>query len=135
MLNARDLQTYTAAQVASLADVDVYSVRDEGARRQAAAEKKLARALKQVATAKRELAEAGHEVVVLSRNPTPDEVYWDGRTIGPWARELEGATAVVNLAGRSVNCAAGEKARIRISRVTTSPAMPDAARIMATMMN
>ena len=38
MLNARDLQTYTAAQVASLADVDVYSVRDEGARRQAAAE-------------------------------------------------------------------------------------------------
>jgi hypothetical protein len=39
------------------------------------------------------------------------------------------------VAGRSVNCAAGEKARMRISSVTTSPAIPDAARIMATMMN
>ncbi|PYM11688.1 MAG: epimerase, partial [Verrucomicrobia bacterium] len=29
---------------------------------------------------------------------------WDGRTPGDWATELDGATAVVNLAGRSVNC-------------------------------
>jgi hypothetical protein len=29
---------------------------------------------------------------------------WDGRTLGPWAEELEGALAVVNLAGRSVDC-------------------------------
>lgn len=40
MLNATDLQTYTAQQVASLADVDVYAVRSEGERRQAAAAKK-----------------------------------------------------------------------------------------------
>ncbi|HVR34765.1 MAG TPA: DUF1731 domain-containing protein [Methylomirabilota bacterium] len=31
-------------------------------------------------------------------------VHWDGRTPGPWTSELEGARAVINLAGRSVNC-------------------------------
>src|SRR4051794_6141403 len=44
---------------------------------------------------------AGHEVVVLSRS---HGVRWDGRTLGPWARELDGADVVVNLAGRSVSC-------------------------------
>ncbi|HTI28637.1 MAG TPA: TIGR01777 family oxidoreductase [Kutzneria sp.] len=44
----------------------------------------------------------GHEVVVLSRRP--GHVWWDGRTQGPWTREVDGADAVVNLAGRSVNC-------------------------------
>jgi uncharacterized protein (TIGR01777 family) len=44
---------------------------------------------------------AGHEVVVLSRS---SGALWDGRTLGPWARELEGADVVVNLAGRSVSC-------------------------------
>jgi uncharacterized protein (TIGR01777 family) len=48
-------------------------------------------------------------VVILTRMPKPvakgvHEIAWDGRTIGPWARELEGAEAVINLAGRSVNC-------------------------------
>jgi uncharacterized protein len=50
----------------------------------------------------------GWDVVVLSRNPRPDgparTVRWDGRTAGEWAGELEGAEAVLNLAGRSVNC-------------------------------
>jgi uncharacterized protein (TIGR01777 family) len=31
-------------------------------------------------------------------------VTWDGRTLGPWAAEIDGADAVINLAGRSVNC-------------------------------
>jgi uncharacterized protein (TIGR01777 family) len=31
-------------------------------------------------------------------------VAWDGRTLGPWAREIDGADVVINLAGRSVNC-------------------------------
>lgn len=29
---------------------------------------------------------------------------WDGRSAGPWELALEGAEAVINLAGRSVNC-------------------------------
>lgn len=50
---------------------------------------------------------AGHEVVVLSRTPhaAPWRVaQWDAATLGEWAAELDGATAVINLAGRSVNC-------------------------------
>lgn len=48
----------------------------------------------------------GDEVVVLSRGGTGEArvVAWDGRTLGPWAAEIDGADAVVNLAGRSVNC-------------------------------
>ena len=51
----------------------------------------------------------GHEVVVLSRRASPGSaggrvVAWDAATPGAWTAELEGADAVVNLAGRSVNC-------------------------------
>ncbi|MCP4848569.1 MAG: NAD-dependent epimerase/dehydratase family protein, partial [Verrucomicrobiaceae bacterium] len=51
----------------------------------------------------------GHEVVLISRNAPAkkgpwlhDE--WDGRSVGDWARYLEGASALVNLAGRTVDC-------------------------------
>lgn len=49
----------------------------------------------------------GHRVVVLSRTPHAEPwrvVQWDGRTVGDWKQELEGADAVINLAGRSVDC-------------------------------
>src|SRR5687768_4496859 len=51
----------------------------------------------------------GYEVVVFSRRETAGDgpiryAHWDGRTLGDWARELDGAAAVINLAGRSVNC-------------------------------
>jgi uncharacterized protein len=49
----------------------------------------------------------GHDVVILSRAadvPTGRAVAWDGRTLGAWADELDGADLVLNLAGRSVNC-------------------------------
>jgi hypothetical protein len=53
----------------------------------------------------------GHDVVILSRRRSDDRdtVWWDGRTAGPWERTLDGADAVVNLAGRSVNCRYNEK--------------------------
>jgi uncharacterized protein (TIGR01777 family) len=50
---------------------------------------------------------AGDDVVVLSRRPgsAPWRVIeWGARRLGSWASELEGADAVINLAGRSVNC-------------------------------
>jgi uncharacterized protein (TIGR01777 family) len=31
-------------------------------------------------------------------------VQWDARTLGAWSKEIDGADAVINLAGRSVNC-------------------------------
>lgn len=31
-------------------------------------------------------------------------VHWDGQAVGDWAHEMEGAVAVVNLAGRTVDC-------------------------------
>lgn len=46
----------------------------------------------------------GHEVVVLGRRGGPGVVAWDGRTLGPWAGEVDGADVVINLAGRTVNC-------------------------------
>lgn len=51
--------------------------------------------------------EGGHSVVTLGRKPDPAPwrtVAWDAKTVGEWAGELEGADAVINLAGRSVNC-------------------------------
>ncbi|MGL5850947.1 MAG: epimerase, partial [Phycicoccus sp.] len=58
---------------------------------------------------RRALSERGDDVVVLSRHPEKLEhgirhVVWDGRTLGSWAAEVDGADAVVNLAGRTVSC-------------------------------
>lgn len=55
----------------------------------------------------RALAERGAEVVILSRSPRPlryRAVPWNAKTFGDWAGELEGAHAVINLAGAPINC-------------------------------
>jgi len=55
----------------------------------------------------RAFAAAGHEIVVLSRAKSSAAwrtAPWDGRTLGAWASEIDGSDAVINLAGRSVNC-------------------------------
>ena len=54
-------------------------------------------------------AAKGYEVVVLSRTKTGiinniRYVSWDARSIGDWTRYLNGAFAVINLTGRSINC-------------------------------
>jgi len=53
MLNPKDLASYTAEQVASLADIDWRAVRNEAGRRSDDAGKKLARALKTVEAARK----------------------------------------------------------------------------------
>jgi uncharacterized protein YbjT (DUF2867 family) len=40
----------------------------------------------------RVLTAAGHRVVVVGRS---GGVPWDGRTLGPWAKEIDGADVVV----------------------------------------
>jgi len=57
----------------------------------------------------RDLTERGHEVTVLGRGERPaiagaTFVRWDGRTLGPWTRAIDGADALVHLSGRSVDC-------------------------------
>lgn len=55
---------------------------------------------------KRAFRAKGHEVILLSRAPSDSEssIVWDGRTLGDWTKFIDGADAVINLAGRSVNC-------------------------------
>lgn len=55
------------------------------------------------------LSSAGMAVVLLSRhaprvNGPWRHVVWDGRTLGAWRHELDGAIGLVNLTGRSVDC-------------------------------
>ena len=52
--------------------------------------------------------------MVLTRTPRPDQdgarfLGWDGKTLGEWADEVDGADAVINLAGRDVDCRYNER--------------------------
>jgi uncharacterized protein (TIGR01777 family) len=73
------------------------------------------------------------EVIVLTRHPGPAlpgtrQVGWDGETADTWTHELEGATAVINLAGRSVDCRYTPANRLLImdSRVQPTRALGEA---------
>ncbi|GAA0324216.1 TIGR01777 family oxidoreductase [Bacillus carboniphilus] len=55
------------------------------------------------------LQKKGIRVVILTRgNSRTDEgiefVHWDGKTLGDWAHNLDGAKSVINFTGKSVNC-------------------------------
>ena len=73
----------------------------------------------------------GHEVVVLSRDPRPAPwkvLAWDAATRGDWWVQIDGADAVINLAGRSVNCrySAENRREILQSRVGSTRAVGEA---------
>jgi len=79
------------------------------------------------------LAQQNYDMVVLTRSPAANgglapEWFWDGRTIGDWAVELDGALALINLAGRSVNCRYHKRNRRLIleSRVNSTRVLGEA---------
>lgn len=87
----------------------------------------------------RDMAGAGHEVVILTRDvartgPLPSgarAVQWDAKTAAGWAALLDGDTAIVNLAGESIGTGrwtAAKKRRIRESRVESGRAVLAAIR-------
>ncbi|MBL8877046.1 MAG: TIGR01777 family oxidoreductase [Phycisphaerae bacterium] len=76
------------------------------------------------------LRRVGREVVILTRKPREArdgvlEVGWDARTVGEWKSSLDGAAAIVNLVGRSVDCRKTEAncAEILRSRVDATRAI------------
>lgn len=82
----------------------------------------------------RYLSLRGWESVILSRKETKSEyeniryVQWDGKTLGDWQKELEGADALVNMAGRTVNCRYTEENKRQIidSRVDSTKVLGEA---------
>lgn len=59
------------------------------------------------------------EVIILSRKPKAIEgniktILWDGKTEGSWVNNLNGASLMVNLCGKNVNCRYNDKNRQEI---------------------
>ena len=87
-----------------------------------------------------QLAAGGHDVVVLTRRAGPSSggvrtVAWspDGRA-GEWAREIDGADAVVNLAGEGIadkRWSAARKDALRQSRILSTRSLVAAIRAAA----
>jgi len=85
------------------------------------------------------LAYAEHEVIVLSRNPDTVHdlplkaraVEWDGRTPEGWGQLVDGAGAIVNLAGASIAGGRWTPARKKLlldSRLDAGRAVVEAVR-------
>ncbi|MCO6512587.1 MAG: DUF1731 domain-containing protein [Aridibacter famidurans] len=86
----------------------------------------------QVGTVLRRFLESeGHEVYILTRHPDKDDarqITWDGSSRGGWTKSFEGADAVINLAGRSVNCryTPANRREIKSSRVDSTRVVGEA---------
>ena len=83
------------------------------------------------------LEQAGWEVVLLTRQASADaprkQCHWDARSLGDWAGSLEGAYALVNLTGRTVDCikTPEHKDEILRSRVESTRVLGEAVRAVA----
>ena len=82
----------------------------------------------------REMGSAGHEIVVLTRDPSragtlppgTRAVQWDGKTARGWSSLLDEGTAIVHLAGDAIaegRWTEEKKRRIRQSRVESGQAV------------
>lgn len=76
-----------------------------------------------------DLRHRGYEIIVLTRKPGrgtgAKEIEWNGRDPGLWVEAIDGAHAVVNLAGRTVDCRyhAANRRLIKESRVNSTRAL------------
>lgn len=79
----------------------------------------------------------GHTITVLTRNPEQTRkmpaqvqlVRWDGQTLGEWSRAVDGADAIINLAGAGIadgRWSAARKQSIIQSRVLAGQALTQA---------
>ena len=81
------------------------------------------------------LIEEGFEVMILGRREKSglkgEFVQWDAKNLGDWLHELEGATAIFNLTGRSVDCRYTEenKSLILNSRIDSTKVLGEAIRL------
>jgi uncharacterized protein (TIGR01777 family) len=88
------------------------------------------------------LLNAGYDVTILSRSPPTDghdraatpgvvrHVQWDAKNLGDWVKELDGASAIINFVGRTVDCrkTAENKRVIRESRIDSVRVLGQACR-------
>ena len=84
------------------------------------------------------LCEEGHRIILLTRNPKAVQhltsqslmvEQWDAKTVGMWASRVDGADAVINLAGEPIGekrWSPLQKARIVESRIDATRAIVDA---------
>ncbi len=84
------------------------------------------------------LAQDGHEVIVLSRDPDAHRAHlppgvevarWDGRSSTGWAYLADGAGAIINLAGENISggrWTGGRRERILTSRLQAGQAVVEA---------
>lgn len=75
------------------------------------------------------LEKAGYEVVILSRTKNGGGyVKWNAKTQGEWRHEIDGAFAVLNMAGKSVDCRYTDKNKklIMSSRIDSTKAIGQA---------
>ncbi len=89
------------------------------------------------------LVRDGHQVTVLSRfpgearyflEPSITIVGWDGLTRGPWERALDGADAVINLAGENIakrRWTESRKKELRESRLLTTRLLIQAIAVLS----
>ena len=64
-----------------------------------------------------------YTIKILTRHPKKENhIYWDGKNLDKWQHSLEHAEAVINLAGKSVDCRYTEanKHKIYTSRIDTT---------------
>jgi hypothetical protein len=83
----------------------------------------------------RRLIAKGHDVAVLSRDPSKVEagrgLAWDGKSPGPWSAEAAAADAIINLAGENIGegrWTDARKQRLVDSRLNATRALVEAIR-------